>query len=450
MATAGLLTSRIERQLRARVAEHIPKCANRVMGLGNGMTSADDGIGRIERQLRARVAEHIPKCANRVMGLGNGMTSADDGIVYLSRNSLVNFRDYDAIYFQAERNFAYLFKFSLFTAPMTTFMLPSFNLQLTTYPLLSCDVTLIGRIERQLRARVAEHIPKCANRVMGLGNGMTSADDGIVYLSRNSLVNFRDYDAIYFQAERNFAYLFKFSLFTAPMTTFMLPSFNLQLTTYPLLTVHSPNHSRRTRPRSIESSKSQRFTKKSSPEMCTEQSVDFCSREKEIMQNIITNLLEILCSAFEYVTQNDLNKLRSARENYMDREFNMEVLLTEVSLVREDCVGRMERIKQAESGLMMAIEDIRKELEHWPTFAKGNLKLVCDQEQKLLSSIVDQRHWVHSEDEVDNACTRIISFLEYERQVLTKYFIYVKNDAGKNSMDYPTFAAQPTFLDSIT
>ncbi|CAL8070434.1 unnamed protein product [Calicophoron daubneyi] len=121
----------------------------------------------------------------------------------------------------------------------------------------------------------------------------------------------------------------------------------------------------------------------------------------------------------------------------MDREFNMEALLTEISLVREDCVKRMEEIKRAESGLMNAIKDIRKELKHWPAFAKVNLELVCDEKQKLLSSIADQLHWVHSKDEIDDACTRISSFLEYERQVLTKYFTYMKNDAGSNSLVNP-------------
>ncbi|CAL8103363.1 unnamed protein product [Calicophoron daubneyi] len=123
----------------------------------------------------------------------------------------------------------------------------------------------------------------------------------------------------------------------------------------------------------------------------------------------------------------------------MDREFNMEALLTEVSLVREDCVGRMERIKQAEIGLMMAIEDIREELKHWPAFAKVNLNLVCDEKQKLLSSIVDHRHEVHSKDEVDNACRRISSFLEYERQVRLSVVVNNPQTFPVNAAGFPPF-----------
>ncbi|CAL8103458.1 unnamed protein product [Calicophoron daubneyi] len=115
----------------------------------------------------------------------------------------------------------------------------------------------------------------------------------------------------------------------------------------------------------------------------------------------------------------------------------MEALLTEISVVREDCMGRIERMKQAEGDLMKAIEDIRKELEHWPAFAKESLNLVCDEKQKSLSSIVDQLHQVHSKVEVNDACTRISSLLEYERQILTKYFTYVKNDAESNSLVNP-------------
>ncbi|CAL8106531.1 unnamed protein product [Calicophoron daubneyi] len=142
----------------------------------------------------------------------------------------------------------------------------------------------------------------------------------------------------------------------------------------------------------------------------------FDMNEKKLMQNIITSLLDILCSSSEYLTQEHLRTLRSARENYVDRDVNMEALMSEISVVREDCMEKMKRVKRAESGLRKAIGDIHKKINNWPAFARGSLSAVCDRGQKLLRGIADHPHRAHSENEVDDACKRISSFLEYESQ----------------------------------
>ncbi|CAL8106534.1 unnamed protein product [Calicophoron daubneyi] len=138
--------------------------------------------------------------------------------------------------------------------------------------------------------------------------------------------------------------------------------------------------------------------------------------ENELMQNIITSLLDILCSSSEYLTQEHLRTLRSARENYFHQDVNMEALMSEISVVREDCMEKMERVKRAESGLRKAIGDIHKKINNWPAFARGSLNAVCDRGQKLLRGIADHPHRVHSKNEADDACKRVSSFLEYESQ----------------------------------
>ncbi|CAL8106540.1 unnamed protein product [Calicophoron daubneyi] len=75
------------------------------------------------------------------------------------------------------------------------------------------------------------------------------------------------------------------------------------------------------------------------------------------------------------------------------------------------------------------MSDIRNKMRNWPAFARGSLNLVCDKKQKLLRSITDHPHRVHSKDKVDDACKRIFSYLEYEQRMLTKYFTYMKNNA---------------------
>ncbi|CAL8106537.1 unnamed protein product [Calicophoron daubneyi] len=63
------------------------------------------------------------------------------------------------------------------------------------------------------------------------------------------------------------------------------------------------------------------------------------------------------------------------------------------------------------------MSDIRNKMRNWPAFARGSLNLVCDKKQKLLRSITDHPHRVHSKDKVDDACKRIFSYLEYEQRV---------------------------------
>ncbi|CAL8073819.1 unnamed protein product [Calicophoron daubneyi] len=150
---------------------------------------------------------------------------------------------------------------------------------------------------------------------------------------------------------------------------------------------------------------------------------------EDTVRTIISSLLHLQSRLSIYVSNEEMEKLITAKQAFDSRQMDIDELLVVTQEARRKAEERQAIKNRSLEELQQALSRILAKTESWPLPLKSGIRKRCDSEQSWLDGICDRAANNQTAEEITTRIKKEVGDIEDHKKKLNEYFGFAEESA---------------------